>query len=99
MILTLYFFYLGFVLYAGCQEAIKNRDWLVILPCFPILLVAGAIDVLFNQTFGRLLFLELSYTLTFSDRLDSHFHEDGWRGSMARSIGNAINKILPGHIY
>lgn len=97
--LLLYLFYLGFVVYAGCQNAIKEKAWLVILPCLPILLVAGAIDVLFNQVFGRLLFLELKYTMTFSERLDVHFLEASWRGSVARSIGNALNKILPKHIY
>ena len=96
--IAIYVFYLGFVIYAGCQNAIANRYWPVIIPCAPILLIAGLIDVVFNQTAGRTLFLEWKYTLTFSERLDYHFKDYGWRGAMARSIGNAIDKILPGHI-
>ena len=96
--IILYLFYLGFVLYAGCHVAIINRQWLVILPCAPILLIAGAIDVLFNQVPGRVLFCEFKGTWTFSQRLDYHFKDVGWRGDLARSIGHAIDKILPGHI-
>ena len=96
--IVLWMFYIGFVLYAGCQNAIKERRWLVILPCFPILLIAGAIDVVINQTFARLLFLEFKGTWTFSQRLDYHFRDVGWRGDLARSIGHAIDSILPGHI-
>lgn len=97
-LLYLWVFYLGFVLYAGCQNAIAQRAWLVIAPCAPVLLICGLMDVVFNQTFGRLMFLELTYTMTFSERLDLHYNEEGWRGSMARSIGNVLDKILPHHI-
>lgn len=51
--LDMWVFYLGFVLYAGCQNAIAEKRWLVILPTLPIVLPAGIIDVLFNQTFGN----------------------------------------------
>jgi hypothetical protein len=97
--LVLYFFYDGFVVYAGCSAAIAARAWAVIILELPKLAVAGVIDVLINQTFGRLLFWENTYTLTFSERLDLHYHDIDWKGSVARSIGNAINKILPSHIY
>jgi hypothetical protein len=86
------------VIYVGCQNAITQKAWLVILPLIPIILIAGIIDFLFNQTIGRLMFLEWRYTFTFSERLDSHFLDTDWRGSVARDIGNAIDKILPGHI-
>jgi hypothetical protein len=93
-ILLLWIFYDGFVTYAGLQEAIKNRDWAIVAPSLPIVIPAGIIDVVFNQTFGRLMFLEWTNTFTFSERLDYHYHEMSWRGSMARSIGNVINKVF-----
>lgn len=106
LLLYLWVFYLGFVLYAGCQPAIKNaiktkcwRDWLPLVPVAPVLIVCGLMDVAFNQTVGRLMFWEWTYTLTFSERLDLHYGETGWRGSMARSIGNVLDKILPQHIH
>lgn len=99
LMLYLWVFYLGFVIYAGCQNAILARKWLVILPCAPVLIVCGLMDVAFNQTVGRLMFWEWTYTLTFSERLDYHFHENTWRGSMARAIGNLLDDILPRHIY
>lgn len=102
----LWAFYLGFVLYAGCQVAIANavktkcwRDWLPLVPVAPVLLIVGLMDVAFNQTAGRLIFWEWTYTLTFSQRLDLHFLDTGRRGSIARDIGNVLNKILLNHIY
>ena len=97
-IISIYLFYIGFVVYAGCQVAIYNRKWLVIIPCVPIILLAGLIDVLFNQVFGRLMFWEMKFTFTFSERLDLHFHDSDWRGRVAHSIGDAIDQILPNHI-
>lgn len=97
--LIAWLFYDGFVVYSGCQKAIEARAWSVIVLEVPKLAIAGIIDVVVNQTIGRLLFWELAYTLTFSQRLDLHFRDTDWRGSMARSIGNALNKILPKHIY
>jgi hypothetical protein len=97
-LLDMWIFYLGFVLYAGCQNAIEKRRWAVIIPALPIVLPAGLIDVLFNQSIGRLMFLETKYTLTFSNRLQGHYYEDGWRGDLARYIGGAVDAILPHHI-
>jgi hypothetical protein len=97
--LIAWLFYDGFVVYAGCQKAIEARAWGVIVMEIPKLLIAGIIDVVVNQSIGRLLFWERAYTLTFSQRLDLHFRDTDWRGRVARSIGNSLNKILPKHIY
>ena len=97
-ILYIWLFYLSFVLYAGCQHAIITRQYTVLIPCAPVLLVAGLMDVLFNFTLGRILFWELTNTFTFSERLDLHYTGTGWRGSLAGKIGNVLDEILPGHI-
>ena len=91
-------FYYGFVIYSGCYNAIKQRKWLVVLPCIPIILYAGLIDVVFNQTIGRLLFLELKNTWTLSGRIDLHYVDIGWRGRLARELAWGINTVMPGHI-
>lgn len=96
--INLYLFFLGFVIYAGMQTAIKQRVWLLILPVAPFIAHAGIIDVLFNQGPGRLMFLEARNTLTLSERIDWHYLDEGWRGDRARWWGNRINIILPGHI-
>ncbi|NNM68928.1 MAG: hypothetical protein HKM00_02980 [Gallionella sp.] len=98
-LIYLWLFYIGFVFYAGCQVAITARQWGVLIPAAPVLLIAGLMDVLFNQTFGRVMFWEWTFTMTFSERLDLHFHNSGWRGSLARDIGNVLDKILPNHIH
>ena len=95
----MWFFYLGFVLYAGCQHAIAIRQYAVLIPCAPVLAPAAVMDVLFNFTFGRIMFWELTNTITFSERLDLHYSTTGWRGHLADKIGNVIDTILPKHIY
>jgi hypothetical protein len=92
-------FFFGFVAYAKLQPAIKNKEWRKVIPWVPLITHAGIIDVLFNQSFGRLMFWELKYTLTLSMRLDLHYKEYGWRGTLSRFISNKlVNKIFPGHI-
>lgn len=99
-LLILWIFYICFVLYAGAQYALANKKWAAVIPLVPFLLLGGIIDVVFNQTIGRLMFWEWTYTLTFSERLDLHYHEYGWRGRvLARPIGDFIDWILPHHIY
>lgn len=51
----------------------------------------------FNQVVGRLMFLEWAYTLTFTERLDLHFKDVGWRGGMARWLRYIFDTFLPGH--
>jgi hypothetical protein len=96
--INLYLFFLGFIIYAAMQEAIRQRIWLMVLPVAPFILHAAIIDVLFNQGPGRLMFLETRYTLTLSERIDWHYLDEGWRGDRARWWGDRINIILKGHI-
>jgi hypothetical protein len=97
-LLYIWAFYLGFVLYAGCQNAIAQKAWAVLIPCAPVIIVAGLMDVMFNATFGTLMFWEWDHSFTFSERLDYHYLSLGWRGSLARDIGGVLDHILPGHI-
>lgn len=98
-VLSLWIFYLGFILYAGLQPAIKARQWWVVLPAAPVIIPAGVIDVLFNQSVGKLMFLESRYTLTLSQRLDFHWRfGTGWRRRLARNVGFYVNMIFAGHI-
>ena len=99
LLIYIYLFYLGFILYAGCQNAIESKAWGVLIPVAPIIVIVGLMDILFNQTVGRLIFWELKYTLTFSQRLTLHWFDKDWRGSIARDIGNVLDKILPHHIH
>jgi len=43
------------------------------------------------------MFLEWAYTLTFTERLDLHFKDVGWRGGMARWLRYIFDTFLPGH--
>jgi hypothetical protein len=96
---NLFIFALGFVVYAALQPAIKRRQWWIVLPFAPLIAHAAVIDVLFNQTGGRLVFMEWRYTLTLSQRIDWHYRAGGWRGARARWWADrVINRILPGHI-
>jgi hypothetical protein len=97
-LLYIWVFYLAFCLYAGCQNAIAEKAWGVLIPTLPVVVVGLILDVMFNFTFGRLLFWEWAYTTTFSERLILHFTDTGWRGSVARDIGNVLDHILPHHI-
>jgi hypothetical protein len=96
--INLYIFAVGFVLYAGLQTAIKQKQWGIVLPFAPIILHAAVIDVLFNQSGGRAMFLETRNTWTLSGRFDFHFYEEGWRGDRSRWWGNRINIVFPWHI-
>ncbi len=98
-LLYLWLFYIAFVVYAGCQQAIKDKAWGVLIPVAPIIIVGGLMDVIFNFTVGRLIFWELTNTLTFSERLSLHYLDSGWRGSVARDIGNVLDHVLPRHIH
>lgn len=97
-LLCLWVFYIGFVVYAGLQPAIKARRWGVVIPCLPILLPAGAIDVLLSPVVGMLVFHEFKHHWTISKRLDAHYYSNDWRGERAQLAGKWVNWILPAHI-
>ena len=89
----------GFVFYAGALQA-WNRALIgqkIIL--LPPLIVFGLADILFRCTFGMLMFLELPTidTITFSKQCESHYHEAGWRGSLAGAFCFLLNTFIPGH--
>lgn len=50
---------------------------------YPVLLVALAVDVLFNATWGSLLFLEPPRELLFTHRISRLNDATGWRGRLA----------------
>lgn len=50
---------------------------------YPILAVGLAVDVLFNATWGSLLFLERPHELLFTDRVSRLNDDTGWRGKLA----------------
>lgn len=51
---------------------------------YPLILVGILADTLYNLILGTILFLELPRQWLLTDRLQSHLHEDGWRGDLAR---------------
>lgn len=99
---TVAFFVLGYALiisyltycsiirtWSDLPKAVK----ILLLPLSPLYFV----DVLFNVTFGTLMFVEWPKTLTFTRRCDSHLLDTDWRGIEARYICRILNLFSPNH--
>lgn len=96
---SLWVFYIGFVLYAGLLPAIRARRWWVVLPCAPIIIIAGIVDITLAPVFGILVFHEIMpYKWTISGRLRYHYYDTGWKGERARYLGDRVDYISPFHI-
>lgn len=71
-------------------------------PCDLFRLVGGLVDASFNYTWGTLFFgewpsLKNPRQITFSQRMQSHYSESGYRGGLSRFICFFIQLALPNH--
>ena len=98
ILVLIYSVLISFIIYAGCQDAIKQRRWRVLILPAPFLIWGGFWDIVLNQVLGRLEFLEWRFTWTFSQRLDLHTNDTDWRGPVARAWGRLLNVYLKFHI-
>lgn len=68
----------------------------------PLALIGLALDLVFNYTFGWLMFLEWPWSTgepLFSGRVQHHYrHGDGWRLKLASFWARQLNQMDPGHI-
>jgi hypothetical protein len=98
IVISLSLFY-GFVFYAGCIQAWNRLLIGAKILLLPPVLIFGIVDILFNSTFGTIMFLEFPtlHLITFSKRCEYHMHEANWRGSIAGAYCFLLNCIIPGH--
>ena len=79
-----------------------HAKWVYLEPVLRIILLPFMllwfVDVGFNLVIGSILFMEPPRQLTLTQRCDSHLHDKGFRGSIARALCNHIlNVFEPGH--
>ena len=87
-----------FAMYAAIIQAWSKLKIGIKVLYAPMLIVFGLMDVLFNFTFGSLLFWERARTYTFSQRLSSHLNDTDWKGRISKAFAIPLNAIYPGHI-
>jgi len=101
ILLSPYFFFLGFVFYAGLLNAWKPELSLWVKAILiPPTLVFGGIDILIRFTLGGLLLLDWypQHGWTFSQALCFYYHETGYRKSIANFFAWLLNPFNEGHI-
>jgi hypothetical protein len=98
ILISLLLFY-GFVFYAGCVQAWPRLLIAVKILLLPPVIFFGLLDIVFNITFGTLMFLELPsfHLITFSKRCEHHMGENNWRGSIANAYCFLLNSVIPEH--
>ena len=77
-------FYLMYSAFKAAQDAGRIIPTIAKWLFYPLLLAGLLLDVVYNATFGSLMFLEFPRTWTLTARCSSHLKEDGWRGAEAR---------------
>ena len=94
--------YVYFLAFATVHKAKQNGNLarasiVVRLLGYVIVLLGVVLDVLFNATFGTLLFLQPPREWLFTARCKSHLEEQTWRGAIARWIcANALDPFEEG---
>jgi hypothetical protein len=77
--------YLVFSAFQAAKDAGREIPWLAYALVMPVIAAGFAIDVVYNATFGSLMFWERPrkpWLLT--ARCSSHLSDPGWRGAEAR---------------
>lgn len=75
--------------YASIMHLKHNRDklrWPAKALGYPWLYAGLVVDVLFNLTWGTLMFLELPRELLYTSRVSRHYAKRSWRGALARWV-------------
>jgi hypothetical protein len=98
-ILTSLGLFYGFVFYAGALQAWDRALIGQKIILAPPLVFFGLLDVVFNVTFGTIMFLELPsfHLITFSKRCEFHMADNNWRGSIAGAYCFLLNTFIPDH--
>lgn len=86
----------AFVAIMAAKRVELTRYWKVML--FPLAVAGLALDVLFNLTFGSVMYLELPREWLFTKRCQRHVGDPGSRGRMARFWAKQLNLFDPGHV-
>lgn len=82
-----YIFWICFLAFAGvkaAKDAGRTIPKVAMALASPFIVAAFVLDVVYNLTFGSLLFAEVPRTWTLTARASSHLKEDGYRGRVAR---------------
>jgi uncharacterized protein (DUF2062 family) len=86
----------AFVAIMAAKRLELTRYWKVML--FPLAVVGLVLDVLFNLTFGSVMYLELPRELLFTKRCQRHIKGSGSRQRMAAFWQRQLNLFDPGHV-
>jgi hypothetical protein len=94
---------LGAAFYLRVLTPIAERGLYYTIAVAPIAIPLWLFDVVYNATFGTVMFAELPNTWTFSDRLqkhvaDSKFNQETWRSILAVALARFVNMISNEHI-
>jgi len=68
------------------QEEGKDFVWQQKVLGYAVLGIGAAVNISFNYTVAWVVFWEKPKSLFFTDRLQNHMHEPGYRGRLSRSI-------------
>lgn len=69
--------------------------WYITYPAYTFLVQFAILDILFNATWGTIIFREIPKELFFTSRVKRHYKKGSATANQWRDI---INKIDPGHI-
>jgi len=76
--------------------------WIVKVPIYLWILLGALSDVVFNVTWGSIIFRELPHEFFFTDRLKRHWYEDNTDNNKQRDRAvpwvRRVNLIDPGHV-
>ena len=95
---TFYLLFMVFASYHTARRAGRPIPVLTYVFIGPPILFGYFLDICWNATLGSLMFWELPRALTFTERLQSHKNEKGWRGKMARYWASLLNPFDVGHV-
>lgn len=88
IILSVFLFpYVLWLFYLAGINLVQNKDKIsdfTHVIGLPLVIIGGLMDVVFNITYGSLLFLDIPREWPFTERLERHLGKDTWRGKIAR---------------
>ena len=92
---TGWFFALSRAIMLRDAEQDDLLDWRIKVPIYVYLAIGVVFDVLFNWTFGTLIFRELPREFLFTSRVQRHADDDNPRADYWVRV---LNIIEPGHV-
>ena len=92
----------AFVAVMHAKARLEELTWFWKVNLAPLALAGIVLDVVFNYTFGWLMFVEWPWdtgATLFSGRVQHHYrHDTGWRLALAAFWARQLNQMDPGHI-